>query len=393
MRKRVIGILAVASMFFGCDCAQAQYSYSLIATTGGTSSLSAIFAPSLDFSGTASFGAVLTSGGSGIFSGNGGNVSTIAQTGPFFSSFNFPPGPIVSTISPTSTASTFFAGRTAAAGGGVGIFASNGGTPLTIASTGGSSPFVNFGIAPDVNSGNIVAFAGNVAGGGQGIFLGDGAAVQTIASTGPIFSSFNGAVALNNFNNVSFAASGTGGGSGIFRGTTSSTISIAATGPVFTGFAGPTAINDAGQVAFVANRAAGGTGVFRGDGVNIDIAALSGTSYSSFGAFTSIAPNGGVVFAANLVTGGQGIFTGSDPVANHVIRTGDTLNGSTVTNVALANRAINGAGQIAFQVTLADGRQAVFVATPVPEPVGILAVGAAVGFVGVRLRKGIKRRT
>jgi hypothetical protein len=127
--------------------------------------------------------------------------------------------------------------------------------------------------------------------------------------------------------------------------------------------------------------------------VNLDIAALSGTSYSSFGAFTSIAPNGGVVFAANLVGGGQGIFTGSDPVANHVIRTGDILNGSTVVNVALANRAINGAGQIAFQVTLADGRQAVFIATPVPEPVGMLAVATGIGIVGVRLRKGLKRRT
>jgi hypothetical protein len=393
MRKSVIWVLAVTSSFFTCNSVWGQYSYSLIATTGGTSSLSTIFAPSIDFSGTASFGAVFTAGGSGIFSGNGGNVSTIAQTGAFFSSFNFPPGPIVSTISPTSTASTFFAGRTAAAGGGVGIFASNGGTPLTIASTGGTSQFSNFGIGPDINSGNIVAFASNGTGGGQGIFLGDGAGVQALAVTGPTFSSFNGSVAVNNFNNVSFAAGFTGGGSGIVRGTTSGTISIAATGPVFTGFAGPTAINDTGQVAFVANRAAGGTGVFRGDGVNLDIAALSGTSYSSFGGFTSIAPNGGVVFAANLVTGGQGIFTGSDPVANHVIRTGDILNGSTVVNVALANRAINGAGQIAFQVTLADGRQAVFIATPVPEPTAILAVATGLGVVGVRWRKGLKRRS
>jgi hypothetical protein len=393
MRQGSIWTLAAASVLFaqGSVCGQTPYSYSLIATTGGTSSLFAIFAPSINFNGTASFGAVLNGGGAGVFSGNGGVVSTIAQTGPFFSGFNFPPGPIVASISPTTTTTTFFGARTPAAGGGVGIFHSSGGPPVTIAGTGGVSPFTNFGIAPDINAANVVAFQGNVVGGGQGIFIGDGAATQTIATTGLVFAGFNGAVAVNNFNTVSFAAAGTGGGSGIFRGTTTSTISIAATGPVFTGFAGPTDINDNGQVAFVASRTAGGTGVFRGDGTTIDIAALSGASYQSFGEFVSVAPNGGVVFAANLVGGGQGIFTGPDPVLNRVIRTGDALEGSTVVNVALASGAINGVGQIAFFASLANGRQAVFIATPVPEPTGILAIGAACCSLWALRRKGRKR--
>jgi hypothetical protein len=392
MRQGTFWTLAAASVLFarGSACGQTPYSYTLIATTGGTSSLFAIFAPSINFNGTASFGAVLNGGGAGVFSGNGGVVSTIAQTGPFFSGFNFPPGPIVASISPTTTTTTFFGARTPAAGGGVGIFHSSGGAPVTIAGTGGTSPFTNFGIAPDINASNVVAFAGNVPG-GQGIFIGDGASTQTIAGTGPFFANFNGAVSINNFSTASFGAARTGGGSGIFRGTTTSTISIAETGPVFTGFAGPTDINDNGQVAFVASRTAGGTGVFRGDGTTIDIAALSGSSYQSFGEFVSVAPNGGVVFAANLVGGGQGIFTGPDPVLNHVIRTGDSLAGSTVVNVALASGAINGVGQIAFFASLANGRQAVFVATPVPEPTGILALGVTCGSLWALRRKCRKR--
>src|SRR5207253_9932659 len=74
--------------------AQIQYSYTLVAVTGGASTFNGLFAPSINSTGTVSFGATLTSGGQGIFSGNGGTVSPMAQTRTPFNSRNFPPGPL-----------------------------------------------------------------------------------------------------------------------------------------------------------------------------------------------------------------------------------------------------------------------------------------------------------
>ena len=132
---------------------------------------------------------------------------------------------------------------------------------------------------------------------------------------------------------------------------------------------------------------AGGSGVFRGDGSSIQTAATTGAAYSGFGSFASVTTNGGVSFAATLTAGGQGIFTGADPIVNHVIRTGDMLSGSTVTSVAYYMGAMNDTGQIAFVVMLADGRQGVYIATPVPEPAHLLALAGVVGSVGVWRRR------
>jgi hypothetical protein len=385
----VLGLLAPS-----VTLAQIPYSYTRIAITGGGSQFAGLFAPSVNAVGTASFGATLTNGGVGIFVGSGGGiVSPIAQTGATFAGFNFPPGPVLSAISPPSNTSAFYGIRTPAAGGGIGIFASDGSLLTTIAATGAGSPFTNFGAAPDINSNNTVGFVG-ITPTGQGVFRGAGGALTTIAVTGATFSGFNGAVSINNSGAVSFGAGLTGGGSGIFRGTGTSIISIAATGPVFSGFAGPSDMNTAGQVAFKANRVGGGTGIFRGDGVSIATAALSGPVFSNFGDFPSVTTNGGVAFAATLVGGGEGIFTGANPVVNKVIRTGDALDGSTVLTVAYNAGGMNDLGQLAFVARLADGRQGIYVATPVPEPTGILALGAvSLGLGAWRFRRRSKLST
>jgi hypothetical protein len=261
----------------------------------------------------------------------------------------------------------------------VGIFTSDSITRSTIAATGAG--FTNFGIGVDINAGNNVAFTGSSAT-AQGVLIGaPGAPLTTAASTtGGFFSSFGGAVAINNSGQTSFSAAKTvaaGGGSGVFRFTPGSGVveAIAQTGGTFNGFGVPSDINNSGQVAFLASRTVGGFGIFRGNTAVIDPIATSGASYSTFGDSPSINSSGGVAFAANLTGGGQGIFTGPSPILNHVIRTGDTLDGSTITSVALAAGGLNDFGQIAFVATLSDGRQAIFIATPVPEPASILLVG------------------
>ena len=363
--------------------AQTQYTFNPIATTGTGSGFAGLFPPQINQLGSVAFGATLTSGNTpnpqGIFVGTQGVVVPIAQNpvGSAFTGFNFPPGPIVAAINPGSNMTAFFASRTAAQGGGVGIFTSDSISTSTIAATGAG--FTNFGIGVDINGSTPfnVAFTGSTAT-GQGVFIGaPGATPTTAASTaGGFFNSFSGAVAINNSGQTSFSAGKTAGGSGIFRFTPSTlaTTPIAQSGGAFLGFGGPSDIDNSGRVAFLASLTAGGFGIFRGDGNVIDTIATSANGFTTFGDAPSINNLGNVVFAANLVGGGQGIFTGPNVITNKVIRTGDTLAGSTVVSVALASGAFNDLGQVAFAAALADGRQGVFVAIPVPEPASVLLI-------------------
>ena len=94
------------------------------------------------------------------------------------------------------------------------------------------------------------------------------------------------------------------------------------------------------------------------------------TSSGSFQAFgtSAINNNDNVAFTATLNGGERGIFTGADPVADKVIATGDSMFGSTVTDLNFLGRnGLNNNGQIAFYVKLANGEQAIYRAEPVAE--------------------------
>lgn len=88
---------------------------------------------------------------------------------------------------------------------------------------------------------------------------------------------------------------------------------------------------------------------------------------------------------------GASLHVGSDPVADKVIATGDTLCEGTVTALSFHRFGLNDADELAFGVALADGRQLIVraepskgpggacirVRDPVPEPGAALAGGAA----------------
>ena len=88
----------------------------------------------------------------------------------------------------------------------------------------------------------------------------------------------------------------------------------------------------------------------------------------------SLNNSGTVAFAV-----GGGIFTGRDPLADEVISPGDTLFGSTVTQVSGSTQQINDIGQIAFSYKLADGRTGVARADPLvilePSTLPLLVAG------------------
>src|ERR687897_3118519 len=68
----------------------------------------------------------------------------------------------------------------------------------------------------------------------------------------------------------------------------------------------------------------------------------------------SINNDGDVAFHATLDDGTAGIFVGSDPVADRVISTGDTLDGSTVQNLVFCEEGLSDSGELAFIATFEE---------------------------------------
>ena len=115
-----------------------------------------------------------------------------------------------------------------------------------------------------------------------------------------------------------------------------------------------------------------------GNGGPLTVVANTSGPFQSFGfTFVGFTPpalnnNGDVAFFADLDSGGSGIFTGPNPITDRVIGTGDTLDGSTVTNIRFCDEGLNDSGQLAFQATFNDPsvpegvRVAIYRATPAP---------------------------
>ncbi len=263
--------------------------------------------PSINDNGVLAFRAAPDTGGSGIFIGSGGAVTTISDNqGPFSTSFGN--GPQIN----TSGTVVFHAGLDT---GGIGIFTSTGGPATAIATTNAPTNFSNLAQNPSINDGGVVAFRGTHNTLSSGIFTGNGGPTTTIASTnGPVFDSVGSAPMINNGGTVAFFATLDAGGAGIFTGNGGATTTIADTSGPYESFSNY-AINDAGTV----------------------------------------------VFEADLDGGGTGIFTGPDYVTNKVIRTGDLLFGSIVTGLEFF-QGINDQGEIAFIYTLASNMSGIAVA-------------------------------
>jgi hypothetical protein len=89
---------------------------------------------------------------------------------------------------------------------------------------------------------------------------------------------------------------------------------------------------------------------------------------SPFGSFRGALINrtGTILWCATPRGGELGIYTGPDPVADRIVSIGDPWFGSTVTDFALNPVSVNDAGQVAIRVRLANDRQIIVRADPVP---------------------------
>ena len=362
-------VIAIASVVARTSHA-ASYVFTNIADSSG------IFAPStplvsgigngflsINNFGVVAFSSQLDNGGNGVFRGSGVAITPIALSNdPVFSG--------VYGGSINDSGNVAFVGNLDS--GGSGIFTGSGGATTPVALT--SDGFTGFG-APRMNNAGRIAFIGGVAPGNLGLFLrGGGPAARVALESEPIFSSLAD-FSINSSGTVAFFAALESGSTGVFTGNGGAITTI--TLGSFPG--GTPSINDAGTVAFgLDSTSTVATRILTGNGGGVSTYVSNAGPYNSFGVYPSINSSGKVAFLAGLdvvdFVVRDGLFTGPDPVADKVIIMNEPLFGSTLVAFDGANTQSpgnidgNDQGQVAFHYKLADGRQGIAVATPVPEP-------------------------
>lgn len=271
-----------------------------------------------------------------------------------------------------------------------GVFTSNGqGNTTIIDST--SSPY-NFFWSPALNNTGTLAFLagqGNPATGQASIFTVSNGRLTNIASSSGNFSVFNSGVdtvggnsplsaytlpSINDSGTVAFNAGLDAGGQGVFTSSNGVLTTVADSSGSFNNFSSAD-INNKGTVAFLAERDQGGRGIFTSSGGDVTTLIDDSGEFSYFNSDPSINDQGMVAFLGTTDTGVTGIFTGSDPTTDKVVAIGDELSGSTVQDLLITQNSLNNAGEVAFEAILADGREIIVRAEPVPEPSdGIVSV-------------------
>jgi hypothetical protein len=333
------------------------YAFTLIADNSANSifSLDALNQPGLNDEGTVMFHSALRSGPIGVFTVNSaGSLVTITRTDLVGATDMFLGGGI--TDEGTVSLGANLNGATQA------IFTGNGGPLSSIADTAAGSPFSSF-LAPaaPINNDGTVAFRATLKSSGTGIFTDRaGEAPRTLYVTGGQFTALFQPIIQRNGDEMSFRATLNTGQEGVFLGGGHTTTTIATSGGTYSAFLGGVT-NDKGMVSFIANLTAGGQAIVEGDGRQLaTVADTTSGRFSNFlGNTATINNHGQVVFAANLVGGRSGIFLAQHHQVDEIIGTGDPLFGSTVKSFTanpFAPRGWNDEGQLAFAAILDDGR-------------------------------------
>ena len=356
--------------------AAAPITYTEIANTAGGFSFG--FFPSINAVGTVAFNGSAALGSAGIYTGDGGPLSKIAE----FHGQVFSPSTISSPTINDSGAVTFYIGIAGAST----LYSGTAEALTTIAASDAS--FNTFFGIPAINSSGTVAFGALYRNGREAILTANGGILTTIAETGSMFSSFGGSggPSINDSGTVAFTVDqGQGRGHGVFVSEQGHIRPIALSGADLTIIEGRPALNNDGTTAFLAFTQVDG-GIFEGKG-----GAPSLVVSGSFSGTPALNDLGAVAYNR-----GDAIFihAGPDSQPLQIIRTGDSLFGSTVTLLGLSTYGLNDAGQVAFSAELADGRRVIVRAdvSTVPEPPTItLTVTGLIALIGLCVLRSATR--
>lgn len=340
------------------------FSYINISNSSGAFNTFSQAAPSLNNAGTVAFYGVLDTGTKGIYTGNGGAVSTVKDSSQY-TDFQIPV---------INNAGTVLYG--AFSGANLRLLQTTGASTIEI-----SAP--NFFSTPQMNGTGTVVYLATDPVQGYGIFASTGA---TIAHTQGAFASL-GDPSINLGGTVAFGGTlDSGGGPMVFTVQGISTnVVIDGTG-VFGGL-DAIGINNTGTVAYHGNLSIGGEGIYTKTGATTKTISDTTGQFSAYGP-ASLNSSGKVAFFANLDAGGSGIYEGDGTSTSKVVKTGDSLFGSTVSSVFMGSTGINDNGDVAFWYKLANGQTGVGLATATPEPgTAVLLVMGALGLATRRRRQ------
>jgi len=202
---------------------------------------------------------------------------------------------------------------------------------------------------------------------------------STIADTTGQFFDFGMWPAINGSGQVIFTASLKTGGVGLYlsNGSTTTTIDYKTVGGLIDTLGGDQVINNSGEVAFIPGMLAfPETSVLKWSGGAITTIADTSGPYSAFVDQPVVTNSGTVGFFGTTDSGQTGIWTGPDPIADKVVQTGDSINGSVLTDVAAFGWKLSDNGNATFR---GDTQTAlgIYAARPVPEPSTLGLLGAA----------------
>jgi hypothetical protein len=400
--------------------APAQFSATKYIETGvsypGIGTFSQFGAPPSLFNGTVAFVAQQTTGARGVFTATPGTPTAVATTGTpipggvsnFFDFAPYPPA--------LSASGVAFFGNGPPGPGNIGAFSNvtgslapvvNNVTPYPF----GPGPFTGSG--PPALSGQTAVFWGTNGppGSATGVFFKSGSNPLGVLAVvgGPIpggpgnFTSFTNALGqpINpsiSGSNVVFGGQGAGR-IGLFALLPQTTVVVATNATAAPGGTGnfsdfgPAPVIDGTTVAFH-GASPGRTGVYIWSGAApVRVADTTTAVPGGVGNFSSFAPlsislsGGRVTFRGVGGTGQAGIYTGVPGALQKVVAVGETIDGKTVNFVDTAPFASSGL-DTAVLLGFTNGSFGVYTFSPVPEPAGLLALGA----VGLAAARAWRRR-
>lgn len=326
-------------------------------------------APALNDRGEVAFWGADASLNAGIFVGSGDSLTTIAETSGEYSFLGVGPS-----LNDRGTVA-FLGGLDS---GDAGYFTSDGETTALIADSSGQFNFQRiptldnlFG-EPVINDQETVAFRADLDSGGKEIFSSTNDEIQTITESRPELTTFGITPDINAAGTIVFSA-GTAPvlgtievdgqaipiaelfqNAGIFTNHGGNLRKIADTTDGRILFGSSPAINDRGTVAFIGVNTDGDAEVLTGKGDGLTTIADSHGEFSSFRG-VDINDWGTIAYLADFDAGGSGIYVGQQ----EIIKTGDELLNSTVTELNFLNKGLN-QDSVAFWAKLTDGRSGVF---------------------------------
>lgn len=305
------------------------------------------YVASINDRGVVAFQATLRGGGSGVFCGEGGPLTTALDNAG---------GAGIEVCSHPDIDNqglTCFYGRRGAESS---VFLARPGVIHSIAPDAGP-------LGPTMNNRGMVAFRAERGAEDTGIFAGNAAGVATLAEVRDGFTAFHGLPVINERGAVAFRADLPDGQQAIYLSENSRRTEIVRTGQEFERLGHFPVLTDTGQVTFVAVLRQGLSGVFTASASGVAPLLDSSGPFESFrGALLD--HSGRLVFYATPRGGTLGVFTGPDPAVHRLIAIGDDLFGAVLSEFALNPVSINSCGQLALRVLLHDDRQLILRADP-----------------------------